>query len=123
MQTIGDRLKQIREKARLKQKDLAEMFGLKMPGYNRIEKDKVDLTLKHLKTLKAKFHISLDWLITGKQEKSDIDGFDQFTGTVKQMVDDMRQDPAFMHAVLSHYHELKEKRNKEQERKSLEKRR
>ena len=118
--TIGDRLKQVRQKAGLKQKDMAALFGLKMPGYNRIEKGKVKLTLEHLITLKKEFGISLDWLITGEIEKSKIDGFGEFTGNIKQMLSDMEEDAGFLHGILSHYHQMKQLLDKGQGQKKKE---
>jgi transcriptional regulator with XRE-family HTH domain len=109
--TIGERLKQVRQKAGLKQKEMAALFGLKMPGYNRIERDKVKLTLDHLITLKKKFGISLDWLITGETEKSEIDSFGGFVDTVKNMLTDMEKDEGLFHAMLSHYHHQKERKS------------
>ena len=111
--TIGDRLKQVRVKAGLLQKDIAKMFGLKMPGYNRIENNKVKLTLDHLLTLKEKFGISIDWLITGEAVVSEIDRFGEFRENIKKMLSDMEKDPVFLHGILSHYHEMKQIQNKE----------
>jgi len=117
--TIGDRLKEVRQKAGLKQRDMAALFGLKLPGYNRIEKDKVNLTLEHLITLKKEFGISFDWLITGEGDKSEIGGFGEFTVNIKQMLSDMEKDAGFMHGILSHYHLLKQLRSKGQEKKEF----
>ena len=117
--TIGDRLKEVRQKAGLKQRDMAALFGLKLPGYNRIEKDKVNLTLEHLITLKKEFGISFDWLITGEGDKSEIGGFGEFTVNIKQMLSDMEKDAGFMHGFLSHYHLLKQLRSKGQEKKEF----
>lgn len=105
MKTIGDRLKQTREEAGLKQKDIAEMLGIKLPVYIGIEKNKVDLTLKHIITLKKKFDISLDWLITGLENKYDINKFGKYKGAIKTMLQDMESDAGFMHGMLSHYYE------------------
>jgi transcriptional regulator with XRE-family HTH domain len=111
--TIGDRLKQVRVNAGLLQKDIAKMFGLKMPGYNRIENNKIKLTLDHLLTLKEKFGISIDWLITGETVVSEIDRFGEFRENIKKMLSDMEKDPVFLHGILSHYHEMKQTQNKE----------
>jgi len=110
MKLLGDRLKQIRVKAGLMQKDMANLLGLKLPGYNRIEKGKVEITLKHLIVIQKRFDISLDWLVSGKEAvRFDCEGFGDFTGSIRQMLDNMRQDPGFLHGMLSSYHELKEK--------------
>jgi transcriptional regulator with XRE-family HTH domain len=117
--TIGDRLKEVRQKAGLKQRDMAALFGLKLPGYNRIERDKVNLTLEHLITLKKEFGISFDWLITGEGVKSEIDGFGEFAVNIKQMLSDMEKDAGFMHGILSHYHQMKELKNRGHGKKEL----
>jgi len=110
--TIGDRLKKVRLKAGLKQKDIAEMFGLKMPGYNRIERDKVKLTLDHLITLKEKLGVSIDWLITGEAVVSELDRFGEFRENIEKVLNDMAKDPVFLHGILSHYHQMKQIQNK-----------
>ena len=110
MQSIGKRLKQVREKAGLKQKEMADFLQLGKPGYNRIETGKVEITVKHLLKIAERFKISLDWLLLGNEEKSDIDGFGEFMGAVKQMLNDMEKDAGFFHAMLSHYHYLKERK-------------
>ena len=118
--TIGDRLKQVRVKAGLLQKDIAEMLGLKMPGYNRIENNKVNLTLEHLLTLKEIFDISIDWLITGEVVESEVDRFGEFQENIKKMLNDMEKDQVFLHGILSHYHDMKQTQNKEQGQKKKE---
>jgi len=112
---IGNRLKQVREKAGLKQKEMAEFLELGKPGYNRIETGKVEITVKHLLKIAERFKISLDWLILGKEEKSAIDGFGEFIGAVKQMLNDMEKDAGFFHAIMSHYHQLKERKSSDKE--------
>ena len=106
--TIGKRLKQVREKAGLLQKDIAAKLGIKMAGYNRIENDKVNLTLEHLITLKGEFGISIDWLLSGDEVKSGFDQFGEFQESIKQMISDMGKDPVFLHGILSHYHQLRQ---------------
>jgi len=115
--TIGERLKQVRQKAGLKQKEIAEMLGLKMPGYNRIERNYVKLTLEHILTLKERFGISIDWLITGEEVISEIDRFGEFRENIKTMLSDMEKDAVFLHGILSHYHEMKQLQNKERSQK------
>jgi transcriptional regulator with XRE-family HTH domain len=113
--SIGERLKQVREQAGLKQKEMAEFLELGKPGYNRIETGKVEITVKHLLKIAERFKISLDWLLLGKEEKSDIDGFGKFMGAVKEMLNDMEKDAGFFHAMLSHYHHLKERKSSDKE--------
>ena len=109
--TIGDRLKQIREEAGLKQKDIAEMLGIPLPDYNGIEKNEVDLTQKHLETLIKELDISIDWLIAGVEQYG-IDNFGEFKESIKMMLHDMENAPEFLHGVLSYYFEKKQKWDK-----------
>ena len=104
MYTIGDRLKQFREKAGLKQKDIADVLGIQLPVYNEIENNKKDLTLKHIESLKKKFHISIDWLITGIEFKYGIDGIPEYVEHIKMMLHDMEIYPALRYNILSHYY-------------------
>jgi transcriptional regulator with XRE-family HTH domain len=107
MKTIGDRLKQIREEAGLTKKDIAEMLGIQLPVYIGIEENKVDLTLKHIKTLKKGFDISIDWLITGVENKSDFDNFGKYKGAIKEMLHDMESDVRFLHGMFIHYYKMR----------------
>ena len=107
MKTIGDRLKQIREEAGLIKKDIAEMLGIQLPVYIGIEENKLDLTLKHIKTLKKEFDISIDWLITGVENKSDIDNFGKHKGAIKKMLHDMESNAEFLHGMLTHYYAMR----------------
>jgi transcriptional regulator with XRE-family HTH domain len=105
MNTIGDRLKQIRLEAGLRQKDIAEKLGIQLSDYIDIEKDKVDLTLQNIKTLKKEFDISIDWLISGIEIKSDIDKFGKYNESIKCMLYGMERNPGLMHGILSIYFE------------------
>ena len=81
MQALGKRLKELRIKAGLTQKDMSDFLGLGKSGYHRIESSKTDITLKHLLKIVAKFEISLDWLIMGKEIiEIDSKGFGEFYG-------------------------------------------
>lgn len=112
MKTIGDRLKQIRVEAGLTKKDLAEILGIQLPVYIGIEENKVDLTLKHIKTLKKEFDIPIDWLITGVDNIYDIDNFGEHKKHVKEMLHDMESDEEFIHGMLSYYFEKKAIQNR-----------
>ena len=107
MKTIGDRLKQIRVEAGLTKKDIAEILGIQLPVYIEIEKNKVDLTLKHIITLKKKFDISIDWLLTGVENKLDIYNFGEDEKHIKMMLHDMEIYPALRYNILSHYYGIK----------------
>ena len=107
MKTIGDRLKQFREEAELAQEDIAEILGIQLPDYIGIENNKVDLTLKHIETLRKKFHISIDWLITGVEIKYNIDNFGEDEKHIKMMLHDMEIYPALRYNILSHYYGIK----------------
>lgn len=107
MKTIGDRLKQVREQAGLKQKEMADFLQIGKAGYNRIEKGFIEITVKHLLKIAERFEVSLDWLLLGKEEKSDFDRFGEFEGNIKKMLDDMEDDKEFLHCMLSSYHQKK----------------
>ncbi|MCG8549848.1 MAG: helix-turn-helix domain-containing protein [Desulfobacterales bacterium] len=66
MQTIGQRLRLIRERRKLLQKDFADLFGFSLSKYQRIEKGKVapdvDILLKILDEYPDE---DLSWLLTG----------------------------------------------------------
>ena len=66
METVGERLKKIREKLGFTQNEMAEMVGLKQPGYADKERNISNLSFKTIEILVNQFHVSIDWLLTGE---------------------------------------------------------
>ncbi|MBU5628097.1 helix-turn-helix transcriptional regulator [Oscillibacter hominis] len=76
MQILAQRLKELREGRRLYQKEMAELLGLSLRGYQSYETDQSEPKLKTLIALADYFDVSIDYLVgrtdgkcTGKSKK------------------------------------------------------
>ena len=114
LKKIKERLKQIRQLRGLKQKEMAKLLGLSSSAYSKIEKGKIDLTLKNLlKIAKIFDDISMDWFLTG-ESTCDFQGFGKYGEDVREMLKYMEKNRAGMHAILSYFYQLKEKQDFEE---------
>ena len=63
MQILAQRLKELREGRRLYQKEMAELLGLSLRGYQSYETDQSEPKLKTLIALADYFDVSIDYLV------------------------------------------------------------
>ena len=116
---IGDRMRKMRKTLGFTQEKMVEFFDIGRANYSRIEKGEVWPGANILHTLRTKFHISLDWLITntGKMyiqepekkvyyKKAD---FGEYTKEVKELLGYSEKIPMVKHAILSYFLEYKVK--------------
>ena len=69
VQTIGDRIKQIRKMKGLKQKEFANFIGLNnIVSLSRYENNTTKQNISILLNISKKCNVSLNWIITGKGE-------------------------------------------------------
>lgn len=61
------RLKQLREKLGLTQKELADVLGIQQSSYAHIERGKILLTYRHLEKLHTLYQVNIHWLLTGEE--------------------------------------------------------
>jgi transcriptional regulator with XRE-family HTH domain len=109
LKKIKERLKQIRQLKGLKQKDMAKLLGLSSSAYSKIEKGKIDLTLKNLSIIAQIFDdISMDWFLTGGSGHG-CRGFGKYAEEVREMLKYMEENRAGMHSILSYFYQLKDK--------------
>jgi len=66
--TLGNRIKQARERARLSQTRLAELIGLRQPTVSGWERDEVEPTRANLRTAAGQLGVSPNWLTFGDEE-------------------------------------------------------
>ncbi len=69
MDTIGQRLKEIREKKGFPQKHVAEILGLQRPNYSKIENNKQGMTPQQLKLFCEFFDVSADYILDIRVER------------------------------------------------------
>lgn len=114
---IGNRMRKIRKTLGYTQEKMVEFFDIGRANYSRIEKGEVWPGANILHTLRTKFNISLDWLITnsgkmfirerekrGYSEKVD---FGEYAKEVKELLRYIEKVPMVKHAILSYFLEYK----------------
>jgi len=67
MPTFGERLKQLRMKKNVTQKELADHLGIATNAYQNYEYNKRDMNIKSLTALADYFDVSIDYL-TGRSD-------------------------------------------------------
>ena len=114
---IGDRMRTIRKTLGFTQEKMVEFFEIGRANYSRIEKGEVWPGANILHTLRTKFNVSLDWLITntgkmfirerekkGYGERVD---FGEYTKEVIELLRYIEKVPMVKHAILSYFLEYK----------------
>lgn len=64
--TIGKRIKFLRDRKQLNQKDVAEILKVSLRQYKRYEKNTSNISIINLIILADLFGVSVDFLLTGK---------------------------------------------------------
>jgi transcriptional regulator with XRE-family HTH domain len=77
MNTLGTRIKSLRENKNLTQQQLGEIVELHGSNIGRIEKGKVYPTSDILLKISQYFNVSCDWLLLGENANSQILAFDK----------------------------------------------
>ncbi len=72
METIGERIKNLRKRKSLNQKDFSRAIGISQGALSDIEKDKSKPSVDTIIAISEKFGISANLILTGKDIKSDI---------------------------------------------------
>ena len=86
---------------------MAKLLGLSSSAYSKIEKGKIDLTLKNLLKIARIFgDISMDWFLTG-ESTCGCQGFGKYEQDVREMLKYMEENRTGMHLILSYFYQLK----------------
>jgi transcriptional regulator with XRE-family HTH domain len=119
---IGQRMRKIRKALGYTQEQMVSYFYIGRANYSRIEKGEVHPGALILNTLRLKFNVSLDWLITnnGKMFLRDKDkkeqgirlDFGQSAEEISELLNYMEKVPMVKHAILSYFLEYKLKNRK-----------
>ena len=114
---IGDRMRKVRKTLGFTQEKMVKFFGMGRANYSRIEKGEVWPSPNILHTLRTKFNISLDWLITNagkmfireREKKADDEKlkFGEYSDEIKELHDYIEKVPMVKHAILSFFLEYK----------------
>ncbi len=119
---IGQRMRKIRKSLGLTQEQMVSHFDIGRANYSRIEKGEVHPGATILNTLRTKFNVSLDWLISNNgnmflnDQNETVDkikyDFGQSTEEVEELLDYMYKVPMVRHAILGFFLEYKLKNRK-----------
>lgn len=119
---IGDRMRKVRKALNYTQEKMVSFFDIGRANYSRIEKGEVWPGAHILHTLRTKFNISLDWLITNngkmfirEREKKGYDekiDFSEYAEEIKELLKYIDKVPMVKHAMLSYFLEYKIKHQK-----------
>lgn len=67
MNTLGSRIKKVKDHLEVKQKGLADILEVKIDRVKSLESDKVkDLTAREANILVKNFHFNIEWLLSGE---------------------------------------------------------
>ena len=69
LQTLGMRLKALRNERRLYQRELGELIGVTQRHYQKIEKGEINISALTLCTLADYFGVSTDYLLGRSEER------------------------------------------------------
>ena len=117
---IGQRMRKIRKTLGLTQDQMVSPFTIGRANYSRIEKGEIFPQATILHTLRTKFNISLDWLISNEgemylnenKELIDTANFGEYADEVRDMLFHMENVPMIKHALLGYFIEYKVKNKK-----------
>lgn len=90
---FGDRIKSLRKKQGLSQSEVGEAIGLTFSVLSTIELNKIDPSSETIVRLSEFFGVSADYLLTGKEEQTEI------SADEKEVIEIMRGDDDFKKAV------------------------
>jgi transcriptional regulator with XRE-family HTH domain len=123
-QEIGGRMRKVRKALGFTQLKMVSYFDIGRANYSRIEKGEIFPRPEILNTLRSRFNVSLDWLVTetGDMFVSDTgdDSGDQkdtvslgdYPGEMKDLLLHMSRVPMVKHAVLGFFIEYKVRNKK-----------
>lgn len=108
---VAKRIKDIREKLKLKQEELAQQLGCSRSNLSQIENGEFLPSASLMNKLKSKFNVRLDWLFSGEgsifttEMERDLEmlNFGKNTSDIKLMLKEMKKSPAIKYRVLSDF--------------------
>lgn len=118
---VGIRMRKIRKALGFTQNKMVSFFDIGRANYSRIEKGEIFPGAAILNTLRMKFEVSLDWLLTGNgqmllpsteitnKEKQNVINLGDYSDEVKEMLIYMEKVPMVKHAILGTFSEYRVK--------------
>lgn len=92
--TMGERIRELRKKAKWNQTELGEKIGMGYGGVYALEKDKSEASRDVIIKLSQVFGVSTDYLLTGKEGANDI------SEEEREILSVIRDDKAMRSAMM-----------------------
>ncbi len=67
--SIQLRIKELRESAKMTQKEFSQVIGVDNSQYSKIEQGKIQPTIQQIMEISSNFNVTTDWLLTGNENK------------------------------------------------------
>lgn len=109
---IGARVKQLRFRNNLSQKELAEKLDVELSTIIEIECGENPPTVIILLKLKRIFNVTVDWILTGESSGDSIDFNDlvgDYNEDLKEMIEELKNNYSAKIKVLSFFYDYKAK--------------
>ncbi len=87
MDTLGKRVKMMREKLKLKQEEVAKITGISRSNIGKIENNQIVPNCNAILELAMLFNVTTDWLITGTERFNIKRELEVLTGDVGRLSD------------------------------------
>lgn len=112
---IGARMRKVRKTLRYTQDQMVSYFAIGRANYSRIEKGEIFPVATILNTMRKKFNVSLDWLISnegemflGEKKEGIVEvNFREYSKEIVDLLFHMDKVPMLKHAVLGFFIEYK----------------
>lgn len=72
MNTIGDRIRELRESKGLNSKDLANALDINTSTYSKLENNRKSIAVEELKKITEYFSVSADYILGTNDQKEDV---------------------------------------------------
>lgn len=103
---IGGRIKQVRERLGLSQKQLSEELDTTQANLANVERGKIYPNFLFLVYLNIKYSVDLNWLISGS-ERAEVKKYAGLDDRYRGLIELLSQNPAIEDIILAKIREIK----------------
>ncbi|UOY92872.1 helix-turn-helix domain-containing protein [Ectobacillus sp. JY-23] len=82
---LKDRLRELRKKHKLTQKDVADFLGISESGYGYYEQGRNEPPLESIKRLAKKYDVPVNYIIAGDDENKPYDSLAEITAYIEKL--------------------------------------
>lgn len=92
METVGERLRHLRNSKKLKQEELAKIISISKSAIGMYERNEREPSFEIVEKLANFFNVSIDYLLTGKNKKTDTNNSNLFFFDIDGLSEDEIED-------------------------------